>query len=86
MHSTEALHARKQANYIHQEKALFAALCELWPDPLRRPSLQIVAMVGIGAMRVATDRWRAAPDSHPLAGELDRAFHELQSELFPKGH
>jgi len=81
MQSTDALRARKQANYARQEEALFAALCEIWRDSRRRPGLRLVAMVGIGAMRVAADRWREAPDKRPLARELDHAFRELHSEM-----
>lgn len=85
MHSTETLRVRKQANYVKQEKALCTALCDLWPDPARRSGLELVAMIGIGAMRLATDRWRADPPGRPLASELDRAFRELQSELEADG-
>ena len=81
MHSTEALRARKQANYIRHETALFDALCEVWPDPLCRPGLQLEAMIGIGAMRVATNRWREAPQGRSLSAELGLAFRELQSEM-----
>ena len=36
MRSTEALRARKQANYERQEQTLFSALVARWPDPRRR--------------------------------------------------
>lgn len=81
MYSTEALRARKQTNYLRQEEALFAALCEKWPDAVRRSSLRMVAMIGIGAIRIASDRWREAPQDRPLARELDRAFDELRDEM-----
>ena len=47
-----------QANYVETEHLVFEALCKLWPQPERRPSLRIVAMVSIGAMRVAKEAWR----------------------------
>jgi AcrR family transcriptional regulator len=77
MRSTEALRARKQANYERQERALFEALSEKWPAPEHRATLQTVAMASIGAMRLATERWRAAPDDRPLADQLEQAFGEL---------
>src|SRR5580704_10528002 len=60
LRSTEALRARKQAIFIEMEEALFAAMRELWPQPQRRTTLRIVAMVSIGAMRLAVDDWRQA--------------------------
>jgi AcrR family transcriptional regulator len=81
MHSTEALRTRKQANYERQERALLDALLSLWPDPNRRPALQIVAMAGIGAMRVATERWRTAPDAQTLVDHLEQAFADLRNEI-----
>lgn len=77
MRSTEALRVRKQANYEQQEKALFSALCEKWPDPRRRSNMQTTAMASIGAMRLATDRWREAPSRRPLAAHVTQAFSEL---------
>jgi hypothetical protein len=40
------------------EQSAFEALCELWPQKKRRASLRIVAMVAIGALRVAKEAWR----------------------------
>jgi AcrR family transcriptional regulator len=48
MRSTEALRARKQAKFVEMEEALFAALCELWPQPERRITLRLVAMISMG--------------------------------------
>ena len=30
----------------------------MWPQPVRRAALRLVAMVSIGAMRVAMENWR----------------------------
>src|ERR1700731_1450559 len=57
LRSTEALRARKQAVYVDMEQALLGAMCELWPEPKRRTSLRIVAMISIGAMRLAMETW-----------------------------
>ena len=74
MHGNDALRARKQADYERQERALFAALCEKWPQAARRPALQMVAMAGIGMMRVATTRWREQPGA--TSSEVDAGSRE----------
>lgn len=81
MRSTEALRARKHANYERQEQALFSALCEKWSDPARVAALRIVAMAGIGAKRIATERWREAPETGSLASHIARAFAELRDQI-----
>lgn len=81
MRSTDALKARKQANYIRQEQALFAALTEKWPEPDRRAALRMVAMMGIGAMRVAAEQWSADEGKRPLEHYVRKAFANLRAEL-----
>jgi hypothetical protein len=83
MRSTDALRARKQANYERQEQALFAALCTKWPEPDRAAALRIVAMAGIGTMRIATERWRDDPDGRPLTVHISNAFVELRDQTGP---
>lgn len=85
MRSTDALRARKQANYERQEQALFAALCAKWPDPARASGLRIVAMAGIGAKRVATERWRDDPTRGSLSTHITRAFSELRNQIGSSG-
>src|SRR6202166_723318 len=72
LRSTEALRARKQAIFIEMEEALFAAMRELWPQPQRRTTLRMVAMVSIGAMRLAVEDWRHAGAKRSLAEYLTR--------------
>jgi AcrR family transcriptional regulator len=72
LRSTEALRARKQAIFIEMEEALFAAMRELWPQPQRRTILRMVAMVSMGAMRLAVDDWRQAGGKRSLADYLTR--------------
>ena len=76
--STEALRARMRANYVETEHLVFEALCELWPQPERRASLRIVAMVSIGAMRVAKETWRREEGQRPLAEYLRESFAALE--------
>jgi AcrR family transcriptional regulator len=81
MRSTEALWARRQVMFARQEEALHLLLCERWPSPARRTRLRLVAMVGIGAMRMAMDQWRQAPNDQPMQNLLARAFDELRAEF-----
>jgi hypothetical protein len=81
MTSTESLRARKQASYVAQEQALFSALCELWPQPKRRPALRIVAMVSIGVVRLSLEAWRQDGSKRPLKDYLLDAFANLKAEI-----
>lgn len=81
MTSTESLRARKQASYVAQEQALFSALCELWPQPKRRPALRIVAMVSIGVVRLSLEAWRQDGSKRPLKDYLLDAFANLRAEI-----
>jgi len=81
MRSTEALRARKQGSYERQERALFAALCEAWPQADRRSSLRLAAMVAIGALRLAFETWREDGRVRPIGEYLDAAFEALKTEV-----
>jgi AcrR family transcriptional regulator len=79
--STEALWARKQASYLQMEQTVFDALCELYPQPKRRTSLRTVAMICIGAMRLAMEAWRHDNAKRKLADYLQKQFDALQEEI-----
>jgi len=79
--STERLDASKHAKYAEQEQAVFEALTELSPAPDRRERLRLVAMVAVGALRVAFERWLQRGGVEPLADHLRRAFAELRAEI-----
>ena len=81
LRSTESLRASKQAKYVQQEQALFDALCQLWPQPKRRNALRVVAMVSIGAMRLALEFWSEDGGKRPVAAYLREAFADLKSEI-----
>jgi len=57
LRSTEQLRASKHAKYLRQEQAVFEALCQKWPQDDRRDALRLVAMICIGILRIAVDRW-----------------------------
>jgi AcrR family transcriptional regulator len=81
MRSTESLRARKQALFVEMEQVLLTALCELWPQPEQQSTLRIVAMVSIGAMRLAMEAWRNDDEHRPLAEHLREGFAILEDHI-----
>lgn len=81
MRSSQAVQARKQASYVQHETALFGALCERWPDPERATALRLVAMLAVGAMRLAFDAFSREGGRRPLADLLHETFDALAEEL-----
>ncbi len=78
--STEALRARKQADYKRQEDALFSVLEQKWPAPGNRLRLRVVAMMGIGAMRIAAETWSAEQGARPLGAYVQETFAALSGD------
>ncbi len=81
MTSTESLRARKAAKFAEHERVILEALAALWPAPERRQGLRLVAMVAVGALRVAFERWAERDGAEPLAHHLRRAFAEMKAEI-----
>jgi AcrR family transcriptional regulator len=81
MCSNETLRIRQQAKYLEQEEAVFEALCRMWPQPKRRPALRMVAMMSIGALRLAIDNWSRDQGKRSISIYLKEAFADLKSEL-----
>ena len=81
MRSSEAVQARKQASYVQQEKALFEALRERWPEPARETGLRLVAMLAIGAVRLSSEAFNRESGKRPIAELLNEAFDALQLEI-----
>jgi AcrR family transcriptional regulator len=80
MCANESLRIRHQAKYVEKEQAVFEALCQMWPQPKRQPALRIVAMMSIGAFRLAIDSWNRDQGKRPIAAHLKEAFADLKSE------
>jgi AcrR family transcriptional regulator len=79
MDSTEALRARKEAVFVETEQILFEAMCELWPG--RRDGLRLVAMVAMGTLRLALDKWKQSDAAHPLAYYVRQSFTLLAKQF-----
>lgn len=81
MCANESLRIRHQARYLEKEQAVFDALCQMWPQPKRQPALRIVAMMSVGALRLAIDNWNGDQGKRPIAIYLREAFAGLKSEI-----
>lgn len=77
MRSSETLQAKKQGAYARQEEMLYETLCQVWRQPARRPSLRLVAMVSIGAMRLAIRGYSEEKDQRSVAEWLEETFRTL---------
>ena len=84
LQSTEALRARKRSAFIDMEQTLLEAMCQLWSEPERRDTLQIAAMVSMGALRLAIEYWRRENAKHRLAYHLQKTFDLLERNLREK--
>jgi AcrR family transcriptional regulator len=80
MRSNENLRARDHIKYAKQEQAVFEALCEMWPQAKRRLALRTVAMISIGAFRLAVDNWSRDKGKRPVASYLRECFAHLKVE------
>lgn len=81
LRSTEALVKRKETMFVEAEGVLAAALQQLWPDPARRDRLRVVAMMAMGALRLAMEKWRSENGTHPLAHYIQEAFDLIAAEI-----
>jgi AcrR family transcriptional regulator len=80
VHSTDALRACKQADHERLESLVFSALAEKWPEPRDQLRLRLIAIVGMSALRVAVERWRADA-SGSLQDYVNESFAALRSEI-----
>jgi AcrR family transcriptional regulator len=81
MQSTAALRARKEAVFVDTERILLEAMCELWPAAARRDGLRLVAMVAIGTLRLALEKWKQNDAAHPLAHYIRQGFTLLAKQF-----
>lgn len=79
--SNEHLRAGNQAKYLHLEQVTAEALHRLWPQPERRNALRMIAMVSVGALRLAIERWSEGDGRQPLTVHLRDAFADLRAAL-----
>lgn len=81
MRSSEHLRASSQAKFLQQEEAVFEALCERWPGTNRRSALRMVAMISVGALRLAIENWTDDGGKGSLGDYLKQSFGNLKVEI-----
>jgi AcrR family transcriptional regulator len=81
MRGSASVQARKQASYRQQEEALFAALRERWPEPARETRLRMLALVAVGATRLASETFNKEGGARPFDEVLRGAFDAVTAEI-----
>lgn len=79
--SSETLRVRKQGFYLQMEQTVFATICERWPNPKCRAQLRMVAMVAIGAFRLAMEARRNDTQPRAIADYLSESFAILEKQF-----
>jgi AcrR family transcriptional regulator len=80
MRSSEALRRRRQDIWVILEQNLFEGLRAVWSDE-REAALRIVAMVGIGVMRVTLDKWWRERGKRSPSTYFREGFATLKSHV-----
>ncbi len=81
MRTSPSVQARKQVSYVQQEGEIYEALKERWPEPERSTALRVVAMLSVGAMRIAGDIFNLEKGARPMAELLIEAFDSVVREV-----
>lgn len=81
MRSSPGVQARKQASYVQQEGEIYEALRERWPEPERSMALRVVAMLSVGAMRIAGDIFNQEHGKRPMVNVLKEALDTVAQEV-----
>jgi len=76
--SSEILRVRKHGFYLQLEQTIFTTLCKRCPDPGHQTRLRMVAMVAIGAFRLAMEARRNDTETRPVAAYLRESFAVLE--------
>jgi hypothetical protein len=80
MRSNEALRRRRQGVWVILEQDLFEGLRAVWSDE-RETALRMVAMVGIGVIRVSLDRWWSERGKRSPSTYVREGFATLRSHV-----
>lgn len=81
MRTSLTVQARKQAFYVQQEGEIYAALKERWPEPERSTALRTVAMISVGALRVAAEIFTQEKGTRPMFELLKEIFDSAAEEI-----
>jgi AcrR family transcriptional regulator len=81
MRSSEVVMARKQASYVEHERTVHAALQRKWSHAHSDTSLRLVAMIAIGAIRLALEAFNRDNGKRPVVQHLQEAFNALDKQI-----
>ena len=81
MRSSDVVMARKQASYVEHERTVFEALRRKWPQHGRETSLRVVAMIAIGAIRLALEAFNRDDGKRSVVDHLREAFQALDEKV-----
>lgn len=74
MRSSEAVLARKRANYILSEEVLFEAMRQRWPVPAMREELRLAANMVVSVVRLSLELFSREEGSKSLTGLMSEQF------------
>ena len=74
MRSSEAVIARKRANYILSEEVLFEAMRLRWPDPAVREELRLTANMVVSVVRLSLEQFNWEEGSRSLVDVMNDKF------------
>lgn len=81
MRTSASVQARKQSFYVQQEGEIYEALKERWPEPERSTALRSVAMLSVGAIRIAGDIFHQEKGARTMAKLLEEIFGSIAKEV-----
>lgn len=79
--SSDTLLAQKQLIFLEIEEAVSSALGEVWPELASEGSLRIIAMMAVGAQRLAMEVGRRPGEARTLHARLEEVFELLGRQL-----
>lgn len=81
MRSSEAVLARKRANYILSEEVLFEAMRLRWPDPAMREELRLAANMVLSVVRLSLEQFNREEGKTSLVELMNNLFALMERIL-----
>jgi AcrR family transcriptional regulator len=81
MRSSEAVLARKRANYILSEEVLFEAMQRRWPEPAMREELRLAANMVVSVVRLSLEQFNREEGKRSLADVMNDEFSLMRGML-----
>ena len=85
MRSSEAVLARKRANYILSEETLFEAMQRRWPEPAMREELRLAANMVVSVVRLSLEQFNREEGKRSLVDVMNDEFSLMGQMLLNIG-